>query len=75
MNTYDIVKLKNDAVIVGQISSDSQDHGRFAKLNLEAELTLRLRDGREYRTKLRETVEVSDEEKWRFMRGNPYLLP
>jgi hypothetical protein len=75
VSVYDIVKLKNGSV--AQVVSDGQDHGHYAKLDLDARLTVRFRDGRENRVKLREiaTDPFSNEDKDTFTSGNPHLLP
>lgn len=75
MNIYDIVKLNEGTV--AQIISHNQDHGKYAKLNLEDQMTVMFRDGREKRVKLKEvtTAPISNEEKDQFIQGNSHLLP
>jgi hypothetical protein len=75
MNIYDIVKLNDDSV--AQIVSHNQDQGKHAKLNLEDQMTVRFRDGREKRVKLKETATapISNDEKDKFVHGNLHLLP
>jgi len=76
MQLYDIVKLKSGPENFGQITSDGQDHGKFARLYLEAPLEVTLRNGLKKRVKLKETdADVSNTDRWAFIAGNPHYLP
>ena len=76
MQLYDIVKLRGNPDTVGQITSDGQDHGKYARLNLDAEVEITLRNGSKKRAKVREIeTDLSSEERLGFIHDNPHYLP
>ena len=71
MNVMDIVKSRLGTC---QIISDGQDHGKYAKLDLNAPMTVKLKDGRQERLTLNDLTDTSIAEKFAFQHDNPHLL-